>query len=107
MGISHLPGEDNIDVSDVKISFFSEIVQGKNVLDIGVVQHDNKKIDRSTWLHRALCVKAKNILGLDIDREGVDFLKGRGFNVIHADAQDFHLNKTFQVITAVKLHPPC
>jgi SAM-dependent methyltransferase len=92
--------ENNIDVTDVKISFFSEIVRGKNVLDIGVVQHDNTKADTSTWLHKALCAKAKNILGLDIDHRGVDFLQDKGFKVVYADAQDFHLGKTFEVITA-------
>ena len=92
--------ESKIDWSDVKIRFFSQIVENNNVLDVGVVQHEMNKVDNGTWLHRALCIKSKKIVGLDIDLNGVNFLKERQFNVIHADAQNFELERNFDVITA-------
>jgi len=58
------------------------------------------KVGTSTWLHRALCIKAKKNIGLDIDLQGVDFLNNNGFNVVHADAQCFQLSETFDVIVA-------
>ena len=89
-----------IDETDSKISFFSKIVEDLNVLDIGVVQHENEKVDTSTWLHRALCLRSKKILGLDIDQGGVEYLNEKGFEVVYADAQNFHIGKTFDVVTA-------
>lgn len=92
--------EDKVDWKDVKINFFSQLAEGKNVLDIGVVQHELEKVDNRTWLHRALCIKSKKILGIDIDLEGVNSLNNRGFNVVHADAQAFELENKFDVIIA-------
>lgn len=92
--------ESLVDWSDSKIIFFSKYVENRNVLDIGVVQHDMDKASSSTWLHRALSIKAKNILGIDIDSKGIEHLKNLHFNIEYADAQDFHLDKTFDVITA-------
>lgn len=92
--------ESKVDWNDAKIIFFSRIVEHKNVLDIGVVQHEMDKVGMDTWLHRALCLKTDKILGLDIDLKGVDYLNKNKFNVINADAQNFHLGITFDVIVA-------
>lgn len=94
------PLQNDVDVSDAKIRFFSEIVKGKNVLDIGVVQHDLEKVNMMTWLHRAIFLSADNVLGMDIDQQGVIFLNDKGYDVIYADAQAFDLDRTFDVITA-------
>ncbi len=92
--------ESSVDWDDAKITFFSRLVENKSVLDVGVVQHEMDKVGNSTWLHRALSIKANKILGLDIDKKGVDFLNSKQFNVIHADAQNFKLGKIFDVIIA-------
>ena len=92
--------ENKVEWSDVKIEFFSQLAQGRDVLDIGVVQHAIDKFENSTWLHRALCIKANKIVGLDIDKEGVESLVDRGFDVVCANAQDFDLGKQFEVIIA-------
>ena len=92
--------DPTVDWTDAKIVFFSKLAEDKNVLDIGVVQHEIDKVDKSTWLHRALSIKASRNTGLDIDQEGVNYLNGKGFNVIQADAQDFQLGEIFEVIVA-------
>ena len=92
--------EPKIDWNDAKIAFFSKLVADKNVLDIGVVQHETEKVTNSTWLHRALAAKAANIIGLDIDPDGVQYLNDQGYQVVQADAQDFQLDREFDVVVA-------
>ena len=89
-----------IDASDAKIRFFCTHVVGKSVLDLGVVQHELENIDNKTWLHRAIRGKAESVVGLDLDQSGVSYLNGLGFDVIHGDAQDFQIEKKFDVVTA-------
>lgn len=85
---------------DAKIKFFTSVVKGRRVLDVGVVQHSVAAFDFDTWLHREIVQSSSSCLGLDIDIDGVDELKRRGFNVIQGDAQDFKLGETFDIITA-------
>ena len=85
---------------DAKIKFFTSLVSGKRVLDLGVVQHSLDALEYDTWLHREVVRKSSFCIGLDIDAVGLDELEKRGFNVIHADAQDFSLDETFDVIVA-------
>jgi len=89
-----------VDRSDAKIQFFTSLVKGKKVLDLGVVQHDLAKYEVGTWLHRAIVEASKDCTGLDIDEEGVKFLQNKGYKVVHGDAQDFDLDEKFEVIVA-------
>jgi 2-polyprenyl-3-methyl-5-hydroxy-6-metoxy-1,4-benzoquinol methylase len=92
--------EYQVNWDDAKISFFSGLVEGRDVLDVGMVQHETEKVGIDTWLHRALCLKSGTILGLDIDSEGVEYLNKSGFNAVCEDAQNFSIGRTFEVITA-------
>ena len=78
-------------------------IQGKKVLDIGVVQHDIKNVDKDKWLHRLICEAAEDTKGIDIDKEGINYLKEKGYNVEYADAQEFDLNEKFDVVVAGEL----
>lgn len=89
-----------VDRSDAKIQFFTSLVKGKKVLDLGVVQHDLAKYEVGTWLHRAIVEASKDCTGLDIDREGVKFLRNKGYKVVYGDAQDFDIGEKFEVIVA-------
>ncbi len=89
-----------IDNKDAKIKFFLPLVEKKQVLDIGVVQHDRDKYNNSKWLHRAICKASSYCVGIDIDREGVRFLQEEGYRVIWADAQNFNLGEQFEVVVA-------
>ena len=62
-------------MKDAKIKFFTSLVSGKNVLDVGVVQHSIRAFDFDTWLHREIVQSSSSCLGLDIDIDGVDELK--------------------------------
>jgi len=83
-----------------KFTIIQPYVQGKEVLDIGVVQHDIGATEKETWLHGLLAKHAKSIVGIDIDKERVEYLKKRGFDILLRDAQNFDLGRKFDVIVA-------
>jgi len=89
-----------IDYDDAKIKFFLPLIKNKKVLDIGVVQHDVSKYNDPKWLHRAICKYSSRSVGIDIDQDGVQFLINKGYDVVHADAQNFDLREIFDVVIA-------
>lgn len=91
---------DAIAFKDHKIGFLVKYCDNKDVLELGCVQHDPQNYQSRYWAHKAIRSVARSVLGLDIYREGVDFLVERGFNVEHGDAQNFHLCRKFDVIVA-------
>lgn len=89
-----------IDAGDAKIDFFLPLVKGKNVLDLGVVQHGRDRYKRDTWLHRAIKATSEKVVGVDIDREGIEYLNDQGYDVVFGDVQCLNLDQTFEVIVA-------
>lgn len=85
---------------DHKIRFAVRHCRDKDVLDIGCVQHDPEAYKSKYWVHNALKAAARSVVGLDLSKEGVDYLNERGFELVHADAQSFTLDQTFEVIFA-------
>lgn len=85
---------------DHKIRFAVKYCRGKNVLDLGCVQHNPKNHKSKFWLHKALKQVSSSIIGIDFYEPGVNYLNELGFNVVYADAQHFDLNSTFDVIVA-------
>ena len=51
-------------------------------------------------MHKALREKARSLTGMDLSEHGVNFLRQRGFDIVHGDAQNFDLGRTFDVIVA-------
>lgn len=85
-----------------------EIVQrfcrGKEVLDVGCVQHDVENVSSDSWLHQAIVEVAKRVVGVDYVPEGVRNLQARGYEVIHADVtQPLEIDQTFDVIVVGNL----
>jgi len=95
-----MTSSESINLRDCKIAFFSPIVSDRDVLDLGVVQHDIDNFDDSNWLHRAIVSAARSCTGLDIDELGVEELRKRGFNVVCANAEAFELKEQFDVVVA-------
>lgn len=83
-----------------RVAFLKECVAGKNVLDIGCVEHSASNMTRSDWMHRHICDASKTCLGMDYDQEEVRKLNERGFNVVAADATHFDIGRKFDVIVA-------
>lgn len=63
--------------------------QDKRVLDIGACNHgiDPEK-DKELFLHGALCQKAKEVVGIDIDLDAVIYHQGKGYNIHHGNAEE-------------------
>jgi 2-polyprenyl-3-methyl-5-hydroxy-6-metoxy-1,4-benzoquinol methylase len=91
---------DSISFKDKKNQFFIKYCSGKKVLDIGCVQHNPENYKSKYWLHKVIKEVADNVVGFDINEDGVKYLKEKGFNVIHGDAQKFNFHDKFEVITA-------
>lgn len=90
----------SVDYSDKKISFFIKHLQGKSVLDLGSVDHYEENYKSKYWLFKAIQEHASEVYGLDYYKEGVDILYSAGFNIHFGDAQNFNMDRQFEVITA-------
>lgn len=91
------------DFDDFAISFFCRHARGRSVLDVGCVNHDPASYRSRFWLHKAIRSVAAECLGMDLYREGVDYLRERGYNVIADNAEHFALGRRFDVISAGEL----
>ncbi|MBA7685249.1 hypothetical protein ES703_93667 [subsurface metagenome] len=91
---------DQIAFNDHKIKFVIKYCRNKSVLDLGCVMHDPENYKSKYWVHKAIREVAADLIGLDLYQEGVDYLRERGFNVVFGDAQNFQLDKKFNVIVA-------
>ncbi|OGP75344.1 MAG: hypothetical protein A2W09_07235 [Deltaproteobacteria bacterium RBG_16_50_11] len=86
--------------NDHSIGFFCKYAKGKTVLDLGCVNHNPLNYRSKYWVHKALCGVASDCIGMDIDEEGVLFLKEKGYKVFVGNAENFNLERRFDVIVA-------
>jgi 2-polyprenyl-3-methyl-5-hydroxy-6-metoxy-1,4-benzoquinol methylase len=80
--------------------YVCDLVAGKSVLDVGVVEHTREACESSGWLHRRLRSSASRCLGVDILADEIDHLREKGFDVICADITAKPLPEIFDVIVA-------
>ena len=73
-----------------------------DILEIGCVGMGvNDVVGGEDFIHEALIERANSVTGLDIDKNGVDELNTKGFDVVCQDAQEpYDLGKDFDVIIA-------
>ena len=90
---------DYVNIKDKKNRLFQKYCEGKEVLDLGSVEHDPVNMESEFWLFKALDRVAKRIVGLDYYEPGVIEMTKAGYQVVTADAQDFNLNEKFDVIS--------
>lgn len=81
-----------------RIDYLCSVASGKDILDIGVVDHTRELKNRTDWLHGLLCQHAKTCLGVDILEQEVEQLRREGFNVINVDLNKEVISKTFELI---------
>ena len=67
-----------------------DIVKGKNVIHVGCCDHINvidEKVKNNTWLHGILNEKCNKVIGLDINKEAIDYIKKKKYanNVVYND----------------------
>jgi SAM-dependent methyltransferase len=95
------------DVITNRMAVIGPLVTGKKVLDLGVVDSRRQKFGTKDRLEKKTNLLFKDIhalnpdvLGLDIDGEGVKILAESGFNVVEGDATSADLNRQFDTIVA-------
>ena len=90
-----------------RTSFIVERCQGRRVLDIGCVAHDEARMASTEWLHRHVAEAALDCVGVDVLPEGVAAMVDAGFTAVVADlAADPNAlagQPLFQVIVAGEL----
>jgi len=88
-----------------RCDYLAALVHGKKVLDIGCVEHsfENSLKNGTHWLHRRIKETAASVLGLDYEKAEVLKMQQAGYHVRHADAENFNLNETYDVIMAGEL----
>jgi 2-polyprenyl-3-methyl-5-hydroxy-6-metoxy-1,4-benzoquinol methylase len=86
-------------VSD-RVAYLSELARGKNILDVGVVEHFVAAHENPNWLHRHLARSAASCLGVDLLETETRKLAEAGFNVAVADLTKEPLNQQFDLIVA-------
>jgi 2-polyprenyl-3-methyl-5-hydroxy-6-metoxy-1,4-benzoquinol methylase len=80
--------------------YLCDLVAGKSVLDVGIVEHTREACESPDWLHRRLCSSASRCLGVDILAAEIDHLRNKGFDVVCADITAKPLPEMFDVIIA-------
>ncbi|MBN2275286.1 MAG: methyltransferase domain-containing protein [Bacteroidales bacterium] len=65
-----------------KDAIILQYCRDKTVLDVGCVGQD-WSYQTDDWLHRRIKNVARNIIGVDIDRQGIEHLKEQGYNILH------------------------
>jgi len=83
--------------------YLENFVQDKEVLDVGFAGDKDVSMDSPYWVHKLIRENAKYVLGMDYDRNAVQKLKALGYNCIYGNAQNFNLNRKFDVIFAGEL----
>jgi len=81
-----------------RIPIIESIVKGTRVIHVGCVDHlplIDEKRRNGNWLHERLTKVCRECVGVDINQEGLDYIKGIGFadvhylNIIEDDIPDF------------------
>jgi SAM-dependent methyltransferase len=94
---------NNIPVVWDRGEYLSGLARGKSVLHIGCTDYPitEERIARGQLLHGKLQETAKNLLGIDISKEGLQTLRSHGYlNVVEMDAEALSFDRQFELIMA-------
>src|SRR5271157_2564659 len=75
-------------------------IKGKDVLELGAVNHTLATSLNPIWLHKFLVENSKSAKGIDILKEEVEELRKRGYDIEFQNAENFKFDKKFDVIFA-------
>jgi SAM-dependent methyltransferase len=83
---------------DDRVGYLCSLAAGKQVLDVGVVEHFVDASEGSQWLHGALCKVARRCLGVDVLEKELAILRQRGYLVQCLDLTKEVLSEQFDLI---------
>lgn len=90
-------------ISEPVQDFLANFVNGKNVLDVGCVDHTAALESTDTWLHKHIVRSAKNVVGLDLIESEAAKLRQLGYDIRSGDACTVSLDQTFDAVVAGEL----
>lgn len=73
--------------------------EGKDVLDLGCAVGYQK----DDWMHGHIKAVARSVYGLDLDETSVQEIRKMGYAIEHGNAQNFDLNRKFDLVHAGEL----
>ncbi|MBI4470316.1 MAG: methyltransferase domain-containing protein [Acidobacteria bacterium] len=83
---------------DDRCAFLAKHARGKDVLDVGCVNHSAAHSGDRDWLHAHLVREAKSCVGADVLADDVRLLQNKGFEVVQLDITRETLPRQFDVI---------
>lgn len=87
-----------------RIAYLRDLVRGRRLLDIGIVDHDLGSDRREHWLHGRLAEVAASSLGIDVLEAPLHELAAEGYDVACMDVTEGDLpDGRFDVIVAGEL----
>lgn len=75
-------------------------VKGKEVLDLGCVDHEASQEEGKDWLHRKIRQSARKTTGVDYAEPEVQRLRSKGYDVVCGNVESLDLKQKFDVVTA-------
>jgi SAM-dependent methyltransferase len=86
--------------SNEKSQLICELCDGKEVLDIGCIDHsiDTALELGDNWLHKRIHNVAKSLTGIDILEKDAALLNAEGWDIIATDAEHFKIDRKFDVV---------
>lgn len=87
-----------------RVPYLRSLAEGRNVLDVGVVEHMiSSSQSGGRWLHRHMVEAAATCLGVDILADEVAELARQGYDMLVHDLTESPLDRTFDLIVAGEL----
>jgi hypothetical protein len=69
-----------------RIPFLDSLVRNKRIIHVGCVDHValfEKKLESDNWLHKILSNSSLECIGIDIDVEGIAYIKDKGYQDVY------------------------
>lgn len=78
-------------------------LKNKYILDIGCVSNQKTGHFKFARLHEFIRKKAYSVKGLDINKQGAEYMRKKGYDVTVGNAETFKLKEKFDVVVAGEL----
>jgi len=94
----------NLAAPTSRLQLVRTLCAGKDVLDVGCINHDLQNKDSKEWLHSSIRTVAKSTLGVDYLEHEIGELAKLGYRVIAADVtKPIQIDEKFDVIVVGNL----
>jgi SAM-dependent methyltransferase len=87
-----------------RVDILLDYVDGKDVLDLGCVEHEAVAADHAQWwLHGLIKPRCRSLVGVDYDPVAAAELNRQGYNIVVGDVENLDLGRRFDVVMSGEL----